>query len=382
LARGTTGRRSGAAVGTDVRSWAARCAIDTGFSRGTANGVAVARLSRWTARSSDTGFSRGAAGRRSGGGVDADVRGWAARCAIDTGFSRGTANSVAVARPSAWAARATDATDTNFARLTATGVPTHLTRRAARCAIETGLARITANFVAAVARTTIGVRTARRAGILTAYSALAGVARWATHTRAALRIAGFTLALVAGSRQTNRAADVGRRAAPALHTTLARGTAAAGANLATGTARSIHARLPGIAANPMAAIVRATVSALAAVVACRNAGSADSVLANLARRAAVRASVAGAKAAAVFSDTANRRWARPTPIATLVTKAAVLGSVSRALLCRWRTATKDRVAPTLAGIGPALSTEEAANAAKTNQAADRRGDNCFQRMPS
>jgi hypothetical protein len=59
----------------------------------------------------------------------------------------------------------------------------------------------------------------------------------------------------------------------------------------------------------------------------------------------------------------------------------VLGSVTRALLCRWRTATKDRVAPTLAGIGPALPSEEAANAAQTDEATDGGGDDRSQRVP-
>jgi hypothetical protein len=59
----------------------------------------------------------------------------------------------------------------------------------------------------------------------------------------------------------------------------------------------------------------------------------------------------------------------------------VLGSVSRALLCRWRTATKYSVAPGLAGIGRrALATEEASNAAQTNEAADRRRENGSQGM--
>jgi hypothetical protein len=64
----------------------------------------------------------------------------------------------------------------------------------------------------------------------------------------------------------------------------------------------------------------------------------------------------------------------------LKTKSFVAGSVFRALVCPLRVVTKHFLAPLLAVTF--LATEEAANAAQTNQAADRRGDNCFQRMPS
>jgi hypothetical protein len=184
----------------------------------------------------------------------------------------------------------------------------------------------------------------------------------------------LTIAGIARRRETNRAADVSGRAALAFHTTLTRRTAAAAANLATGTARAINAALAGIAANPVTAIVRTTVSALAAMVAGRHARSAYSVGADLGGGTAVRASVAGANATAVFPDTTNRRWARPTPIAALVTEAPVLGSVADALLSRRRPATKDSVTPILARIlrrrRRLFPTEDTPNPAQTNEAAD------------
>jgi hypothetical protein len=249
-----------------LSSWTAR-SIDTGVTRVAAR--IAARLSTQAARSIDTGVTLVAA-------------------SIDARLSSGTARSI----------------DTGVTRRTAAGIATRLTSRAATSVVETGCVGITAGPVAAIVRATISIRTARCAGIVTAGAALAGVTRWATYTRAARHVAVLTFAAIAGSRQTNRATDVGRRAAPPIQTTLTRGAAAAVANLVTGTAGSIHAGLPGIAAHPMAAVVRATVSALAAVVAGRKARSAYSVTANLGCGAAVRAGVAGAKAAAV-SDTAN-----------------------------------------------------------------------------
>jgi hypothetical protein len=69
----------------------------------------------------------------------------------------------------------------------------------------------------------------------------------------------------------------------------------------------------------------------------------------------------------------------------LVTETAVLSSVADALTRGGRVASKDRVAPTLAGIFGGrrwlLATEDTANAAQTDEAADRGGDDSSQRMP-
>ena len=99
---------------------------------------------------------------------------------------------------------------------------------------------------------------------------------------------------------------------------------------------------------------------------------------SLGRGAAVRAGVACAKAFRV-SDTTNGAGRSS---AALVTEAPVLSSITDALTRGGRVASKDSVAPSLAGIGRrARTAEKAANAAQTNQAADGGGDDSSQRMP-
>jgi hypothetical protein len=257
---------------------------------------------------------------------------------------------------------------------TPTGIAADLSSGAATSVVETGLAGVTAHPATAVVRTTLTVRAACCAGIITALPVLAGVARGTTHTGAGCGIAVLTLAAITGSRQTNRAADVGRRAAGSVETALARGAADAIADLAGGTARPIQTALGGIAANAVAAVVRATVSARTAVVPCRNARTAHSVMANLGCGAAVCARVARTIAAAV-PDAADRRRGGT---AALVAKPFVVGSIIAAFACRRRIGAKHLLTPTRT---VRISTENAANAAQTEKATDGGGDNGSQRMP-
>jgi hypothetical protein len=185
------------------------------------------------------------------------------------------------------------------------------------------------------------------------------------------------LALAGSTRcsQTDRTADVGSGATRSIKTALARGTADAIAGLVGGAARPTDTGLGGTAADAVAAVLRATVTAGITAVPGRNARAAHSVLADLrAGSAAVCARVTGAIPAGV-PHTADRRGGGS---GAFEAKAFVLGSITGALTCGWCVGTEHLCAPF--GTVPILP-ERRADAAQTEEATDRGGDNGSQRMP-
>lgn len=283
--------------------------------------------------------------------------------AANTALARWTADSAAYL--TTWAAGSV--VDTGLAGGTTAGGATNLSSCAARCAAEAGLIGITTNPLAAVVRATISIPTAANAGIITAGSVITGVTGRTTNAGAGRRITMLALAGIARSRETNRAADVGSRAAESIETTLAGRAIDAAAKLAAGAAHTVDTRLAGVAANAIATIARATVTAAAATVDSGHTRAANSVVANLNGRAAVCSRVAGT-IAAVVPDAADRSGGRT---GALVAKPFVVGSITGAFACRWRVGTEDLGAPFGAvsiGLRPP---EYAAYAAQAEEAAER-----------
>lgn len=121
--------------------------------------------------------------------------------------------------------------------------------------------------------------------------------------------------------------------------------------------------------------MRATISAGTTPIPGCNTRTAHSVLANLSCRAAVCASVTGAKALAVpeAADRGGRRTG------ALEAKPFVVGSITGAFACPWRIGAKHLLTPL--GAIP-ISTENAANSAQPKKATDGGGDDGSQRVPS
>src|SRR6266550_5011347 len=107
--------------------------------------------------------------------------------ATSTDLARRTA--LIAACLSSWTTRSID---TGLARRTTAERAADLTTWAAGGIAETSLAGITASAAAAVVRTTLRVRHARCAGIVTALAILTGVARRTTHTHASVHVAVLT----------------------------------------------------------------------------------------------------------------------------------------------------------------------------------------------